>query len=197
MKTPLKRLLALVPAILVGGVPHAVALDFIIHTMSVEEDGFTKEQAYVSNDTRTNVLLSLPPRWNRVDEAASLTLTPADAHNSLVRLEKSSLAPDTPFSDKGLDTYRRRAQAGVPQGATDLQCAQERDNPLPIFSWKDHEFIFTYEFFGQSYRRSVLFIDLNAREQLMLTCVAPADQFERVHDAGLEMMRSWQVVPLK
>ena len=111
-----------------------------------------------------------------------------------MRVEKSALSPDTPFIDQGLDTYRRRAQASVPQGATDVACAQERDNPLPIFGWKDHEFIFTYEFFGQSYKRSVLFVDLNAREQIVLTCVAPAGQFDPVREAGMDVLRSWQVV---
>ncbi len=195
MKT--RAALVLTAVLLAGGTPRVGALDFMVHTMTVEEDGFTKEQAYVTNNTSTNVLLSLPPRWNRVDAAASLTLTPPDINNSLVRLEKSALAPDTPFSDKGLDTFRRRAQADVPAGATGLKCVRERDNPLPIFGWKDHEFLFEYEFFGQAYRRSVLFVNLNAREQLMLTCVAPADQFDRVRDAGLDVLRSWQVVAAK
>ncbi len=190
-------LLATFAGSLFVGVPRAGALDFMVHTMTVEEDGFTKEQDFVGNDTRTNILLSLPPRWNRTDGATSLTLIPPDINNSLVRVEKSSLAPNTPFSDKGLDTYRRVAQAGAPQGATAWQCVQERDNPLPIFGWKDHEFVFTYEFFGQAYKRSALFVNLNAREQIMLTCVAPAEQFDRVHEAGLDVLRSWQIVPAK
>ncbi len=197
MKTRSAVLLATVAGSLFVVAPRAGALDFMVHTMTVEEDGFTKEQAFVGNDTRTNILLSLPPRWNRTDGDASLTLIPPDINNSLVRVEKSSLAPNTPFSDRGLDTYRRVAQAGAPQGATAWQCVQERDNPLPIFGWKDHEFVFTYEFFGQAYKRSALFVNLNAHEQIMLTCVAPAEQFERVHEAGLDVLRSWQIVPAK
>lgn len=115
--------------------------------------------------------------------------------NSLVRVEKSSLAPNTEFRDTGLDTYRRQAQAGIPQGATNVQCREERDNPLPLFGWKDHEFVFTYDFFGQAYRRSATFVNLNAREQIVLTCVAPAEGFDAVRDAGLDVLRSWQVVP--
>ena len=190
-----KRLrLATIAVFAAGSVARVGALDFITHTMTVQEDGFPKEQSYVSNDAHTNVLLSLPRGWSHVDDAASLTLTPPDSNNSLARVEKSSLAPDTPFSAKGLDTYRRRAQAGVPPGATGLQCVEERDQPLPIFGWKDHEFIFSYEFFGQAYKRSVLFVNLNAREQILLTCVAPSEQFNRVHEAGLDVLRSWQVV---
>ncbi len=197
MKTRTFLLSAAWLAGLSGASPRARALDFEVHAMTVAEDGFTHEQLYVHNDARTNVLLTFPSGWHRTEEAASLTLTPPDSNNSLVRLEKSSLTPDTTFADKGLEVYRRRAQAGVPQGATGVQCVEEHDNPLPIFGWKDHEFVFSYEFFGQSYKRSVLFVDLNAREQLVLTCVAAADQFEPVRAAGLDVLRSWQVVPAK
>lgn len=186
--------LALAAMSLLGKVPPAGALDFVLHASTVVDDGIRKEQLYVRNDERTSVLLSLPTRWTRTDSPASLTLTPPDIDNSLVRVEKSTLTPDTPLRDKGLDVYRKRAEADVPQGATGLQCTREQDNPLPIFGWKDYEFVFSYDFFGQAYKRSVVFINLNAREQIMLTCVAPADRFDSVHEAGLDLMRSWQVV---
>ena len=180
---------------LAGAVPRAEALDFVLHTKNVEEDGFTKEQLYVRNDERSDVLLNLPARWVRTDGPATLTLMPPDVRNSLVRVEKSPLAPNTEFREAGLETYRRRAQADIPQGATTVQCQEEHENPLPVFGWKDHEFLFTYDFFGQTYKRSVVFINLNAREQIMLTCVAPAEGFDAVRDAGFEVLRSWQVVP--
>ena len=175
--------------------PRSGALDFVVHAKNVQEDGFTKEQLYVHNDARSDVLLNLPIEWVRTDSSASLTLVPPDVRNSLVRVEKSALAPDTEFRDAGLDAYRRHAQAGIPQGATGVQCREEHENPLPIFGWKDHEFVFTYDFFGQSYKRGVVFVNLNAREQIMLTCVAPAEGFDAVRAAGLDVLRSWQVVP--
>lgn len=180
---------------LIGVLQRARALDFVLHSKSVEEDGFTKEQLYVHNDERSDVLLSLPARWAHADGPAALTLIPPDVRNSLVRVEKSSLAPSTEFRGAGLDAYRRRAQADIPQGATNLQCREEHDNPLPIFGWKDHEFVFVYDFFGQAYRRSVVFVNLNTREQIMLTCVAPAEKFDAVRDEGLDLLRSWQIVP--
>ena len=180
---------------LAGTVPHAGALDFVLHARNVVDDGFTREQLYVRNDERSDVLLSLPARWTRTDGAASLTLEPPDVRNSLVRVEKSTLAPNTEFREKGLDTYRQRAQAEIPQGATNVLYREEHDNPLPLFGWKDHEFVFTYDFFGQAYRRSVVFVNLNAREQIVLTCVAPAENFPAVREAGFDVLRSWQVVP--
>ncbi len=193
MKTP-RAIPVLIAAALAVAVPRADALDFVLHATTVEEDGLSREQLYVRNDERSNVLLTLPARWARNDGAASLTVIPPDINNSLVRVEKSSLAPDTTWRDKGLETYRRRAEADVPQGAAGLQCKEEHDDPLPIFGWKAHEFVFAYEFFGQAYRRSVVFVNLNAREQIVLTCVAPAERFDQVRAAGFDLLRSWQVV---
>ena len=181
--------------LLTGLVPPMNALDFVVRSKNVQEDGFTKEQLYVRNDARSDVWLILPGEWSRTDGPDSLTLTPPKVSNALVRVEKSSLAPNTEFRGDGLEVYRRRATADIPQGATNVLCREERDAPLPIFGWKDHEFIFTYDFFGQAYRRGVLFINLNAREQIILTCVAPAESFDKVHNEGLDVMRSWQPVP--
>ena len=192
MKTPAALAFLLTLASLT---PRAGALDFVLRTKSVEEDGFTKEQLYMRNDERSDVLLSLPARWTRTDGPAALTLTSPDVRNSLVRVEKSAPTAGTEFRGAGLDACRRRAQADVPQGATNVQFREEHDNPLPIFGWTDHEFILTYDLFGQAYRRSVTFININAHEQIALTCVAPAESFDAVREEGFSVLRSWQVVP--
>ena len=197
MKTARTTAAILAGLTLASAGPRAGALDFVLHARNVEEDGFTKEQLYVRNDERSEVLLTLPARWVRTDGAASLTLVPPDVRNSLVRVEKSPLAPGVEFRAAGLDTYRRRASAGVPQGATNVEAREERENPLPIFGWTSREFTYAYDFFGQAYRRTVVFVNLNAREQIVLTCVAPTGDFDAVREEALEVLRSWQVVPAK
>ena len=117
----------------------------------------------------------------------------------MVRLEKSaSAAQAADFGDKAaLERYRRAAMANVPPGAATVHVAEEHDMPLPVFHWRDYEFTIDYEFFGQSFRRSVLYVDLNAKEQLIVTCVAPRTDFDQIHDATGNLLRSWQVMPVK
>lgn len=172
------------------------ALDFQVQSAEVEEDGYKHEQSFLRNGDRSRVLLSLPAGWDRAAEPGALTLSARAETDTMVRLEKSPLTPDLPFKDKGLEAYRRRALASVPQGATETQVAEDRDEPLPVFHWKSHEFVVDYVFFGRAFRRSVVFLDLDATEQIMVTTVAPKAGFARARGEAFEVLRSWQVVPL-
>ncbi len=173
----------------------AYALDFRLHAATIEEDGFKREQTYFQNDAQTRVTIAPPAGWTREDDPASLTLTPPDLTHGMVRIERSSVGPAVTFQDAGLVAYRKRILADLPQGVTDVKQAAEIADPLPIFNWKSREFTMDYELFGQSYRRSVLFLNLNTKEQLMMTTVALTHDFDRVHTAGMDVLRSWQVLP--
>ena len=175
--------------------PDSHALDFQLQSNVVEEDGFKHEQWFFHNDDKTNVIVDLPSGWDHQAEPGSLTLTATGETDSMVRVEKSAFAPDLPFKDKGLETYRRRALATVPQGATEVLLTAEHDEPLPIFHWKSYEFVVDYVFFGRAFRRSVVFVDLNTREQLVVTAVAPKAGYDRAHGAAFDVLRSWQVMP--
>ena len=170
-------------------------LDFRLHATTVQEDGQPREQLSFRADAGTEVAIALPGGWARADDVGSLTLTPPRITNGMVRIERSALTPAVAFRDAGLDTYRQRVLAGIPQGAAEIKASGDADDPLPIFGWKSHEWTVDYDFFGQSYRRSVLFLNLNAREQLMLTTVSLRADFDPVHAAGLDVLRSWQVMP--
>ncbi len=171
------------------------ALDFQVQSSEVEEDGYKHEQSFLRNDDHTRVFLSLPTGWDRSAEPGALTLTARAETDTMVRLEKSPFAPDLAFKDKALDSYRRRVLASVPQGATETQIAEDRDEPLPIFHWKSHEFVVDYVFFGRAFRRSMVFLDLNAQEQILVTTVAPKAGFDRAHGVAFDVLRSWQVMP--
>ena len=185
-------MLALVCA---GGIRTVRALDFRLSSYTVEEDGFRHEQTFFRHDDKTNVLVSLPVGWDRAAEPASLTLTSAAQTDALIRLEKSPFTPDTPFKDQGLDAYRQRVLAGVPQGATEVRITGEHDEPLPVFHWKDYEFVVDYVFFGRTFRRSVVFVDLDAREQIMVTTLSPGSGYDQVRSVTFDVLRSWQVMP--
>ena len=40
-----------------------------------------------------------------------------------------------------------------------------------------------------------MFINLNAKEQISVTIVAPTADFERIRTAALGVLRSWQMLP--
>ena len=177
--------------VLGGAVVPVRALDFQLHPVKVEEDGLTYDRAYFSGDEHTRVMIDPPHGWNVTSGPAFLAATPPNLADSLVRVEKSALTPDTLFRDRGLEVYHQRVLAAIPREAVNVRTVQEQADPLPVFHWKDYEWVMEYDCYGQTFRRSVMFVNLNAREQILLTTVAVRDHFDMVHQAGLDVLRSW------
>ncbi len=162
-------------------------------------DGYRAEQPFIHYDETNAVYLVFPgASWSATGEPNSLTLTSSKFTGAQIRLEKSSSsASDTDFKVKtALDDYRRRAMAALPQGASAITVAAERDMPAGFFEWRDYEFVMDYAFFGQPYRRGTIFLDLNAKEQIVVTYSAPPASFDAVRSMALRVLRSWRVVPL-
>ncbi len=191
----LRLLAALVAGI---GLPVGLspALDFRLHTTETEDDGFKHEHSCFRYDEHSDMQIDLPKGWITTAEPSSMTSVPPDASGAVIQVEKSAFTPDTPFRDAGLDVYRRRALSGVPEGAVNARIIVEKANPLPIFNWKDYEFTMAYNFFGRDLRRSVLFINVNPKQQILLTVTAEQGDYEKVYGQGLTLMQSWIPIPV-
>ena len=176
--------------------PPALALDFELQTVSVSEDGFTHDRTCFRYDGDTNVMIDLPRGWSISANAACIGATAAVGDAS-IRMEKSPLTPATPWREKGLDMYRQRILGSVPQGALNVRIVQEQADPLPVFHWKDYEFVIDYDFYGRALRRSAMFVNLNAVDQILVSAVSTRDAFQPTHEAALDMLRSWTPVPAR
>jgi hypothetical protein len=169
----------------------AAALDFQLHTVSINEDGYMHKHSCFKYDEHTDVMIDFPVDWTTTAGAGSITSSPPREANTSIFLQPSPLTPATLFKGSGLDTYRQRAAAMVPPGAVNRHMVKETADPLPVFGWKDFEFEMTYDFFGVTFHRSVLFIDVDATQQILTTVVAEEPNFGRVHAAAMDVMRSW------
>ncbi len=180
-------------ALLCGGwvVPAGYALDFRLHTITVQEDGLNSDHSCFQLDPATNVNIDPPQGWSVTSNETSITVASRNASSVEFRIEKSTLAPDVPFKDKGLEVYRRFVTTIVPQGATNMRVLEEKESPLPVFGWIDYEIVTTYDLFGQALKRSTIFININAKVQLALTIIAPEAAYAATRKSAFEMMRSW------
>ena len=172
------------------------AMDFQLHSTTKEEDGFTREITFFQGDDQTRISINLPIGWAHADDVNTLTLTsPATMPGNVIRLEKSGFSPGLVFKDSNLEKYRRFAFASIPEGATAVHLVEEHDNPLRVFHWTDYEFVLEYEYFGEAYRRCVMFLNLDARQQLIVTALARKTAYERVHTTMFDVLQSWQPIP--
>ena len=187
-------LLATAAASSLGWIDPARALDFRLSPLVFSEDGFTRQRMAFQYKDGISMMTDLPPQWNVAGESDALTMVAANDSDGTIRIEKSPLTPGTDFHDKGLDVYRRRFLSFVPKGAVNVRIVQERANPLPVFHWTDYEFVAEYEFYGRAFKRSAMFINLDVKEQILMTAFADGGKFDRCHDVGFDVLRSWTPV---
>lgn len=180
-------------ACLIAAVP-APALDFTLSTTTVEEDGFPREVSCFSYNATTTVSIQAPSTWKILATPAMLTMASPKAPGSEVRLEKSPFAPTVSFKEPDLTRYREYALAQAPAGSTEVRLTGETENPLPILDWTDYEYMIEYALYGQSYKRGVMFLNVDATTQLRVTVLSPPADFDRVRKSAFRLLQSWRPV---
>jgi hypothetical protein len=120
--------------------------------------------------------------------SASAVFEFGDLKNSGMKILRSPKNPEAPFGEKDLESYRAVARALVPESATDVQVEQEKPGAIAINAWTSYQFVFTYNLSGSAYRRSVIFLNYDKTEQLIMDVSAPSPEFDRVY------LRSYQVL---
>ena len=190
--------LSLLVALAAGvGLPvgPARALDFQLRSVETVDDGFKHEHSCFRYDDRSDMQIDLPKGWITTANVDSITSVSPDASGAVIRIEKSVLLPDTQFRDAGLEVYRRRVLSGIPEGAVNIRIVAEKADPLPVFGWKDYAFTVAYDFFGRTLRRSVVFININPKQQISMIVNAEQSDFDKVYGQGLTLMQSWVPIP--
>ena len=171
------------------------ALDFTLSTKSIMEDGYPSQVSCFAYDEQTTVAIRAPAKWKISTTPATRVLTSPSVTGGEVRLEKSPFTPSVPFKDKDLERYRQHALTQAPPGSTELLVTADTGNPLPIFDWTDHEFFVEYTLYGQRFKRSVLFLNLDTAQQLRVTAVGRSADFEQIHEAAYALLHTWQALP--
>ena len=173
----------------------AYSLDFRLDTVSVIEDGFSHQHSYFQGEAGNKTSIDLPYDWASVSDEQSISVSPRNLSNCEIRVSKSPLTPQTAFNESTLDIYRNSVKSLIPRDAVNLRIIEEKPSPLPVFNWKDYEFVASYNLYGELFKRSMIFISLNPKEQILVSAVSPDISYEFVHKTALELMFSWCSTP--
>jgi hypothetical protein len=168
----------------------ATAMDFTPHYAETEQDGFSVKRLYFLDQAR-RVYLSVPNGWQVAGDPQRGTLTPKDLGQATVILENSPLNAKTPFTGESLEVYRKTAYGLVPPGATDVHTDFERQGEVVINGWTSFEMAFTYNFYGQTFSSSVLFINLDKEKQIRFRVSARKENFEKLYPQARSTLASW------
>lgn len=79
----------------------------------------------------------------------------------------------------------------MPKGSTDIQLTSQEKNPLMIQRKETFLLTLTYNFYGQSYSRSILFLN-RGKEQIRFQLACHQADFNELQKAFLGSQYSWQ-----
>ncbi len=96
-------------------------------------------------------------------------------------IAKSPLDTRTPFSGDALKQYSDLARNSLPAGATDVVLEQDVPNPISINGWSSHGYVFTCNFFGVKFRRSVTFLNFSPKDQWLIAINAPVKNYDKTY----------------
>jgi hypothetical protein len=166
-------------------------LQFTPRISQYEGDGVKFKQLTFSDGGAKEITYSPPRGWDYSGSANQLTLHPPNKSQTEATISKVSLAQPASFDDETVKKLVDEALASVPRGSTDAQLISQEKNPLMIERKETLLLTVTYNFYGQSYNRSILFLN-RGKEQIRFQLACRQSDFKELQKAFLGSQYSWQ-----
>jgi hypothetical protein len=154
-------------------------------------DGVKLKQLAFSNGTGKDATYSPPRGWDYSGSANQLTLHPPNKSQAEATITRLSLPEAASFDDETAKKLVNEALASVPKGSTSVQLVSQEKSPLMIERKETLLVIFTYNFYGETYGRSILFLN-RGKEQIRFQLTSRQADFKDLHKAFLSSQYSWQ-----
>ena len=181
-------ILALAGSLLIA--PARAELDLTPTLSEYELDGVKFKQLTFSDGSKT-VTYSPPRGWDYSGSAAQLTLRPPGKSQAEAKITKVALSQPASFDEETVKKLVQKAIASVPPASTDIQLVSQEKNPLIIERKETFLVTLSYNFYGNAYNRSILFLNRRTEQiQFQLGC-RQAD-FKELQTAFLDSQHSWQ-----
>lgn len=179
---------------------HAVIAAFLVASagaelqltpsvVQYELDGVKLKQLAFSDGAK-QVTYQAPRGWEYAGSATQLTLHPPNKSQAEAIIYKAPLPQPASFDDETAKKLVDEAIASMPKGSTDVTLASQEKNPLLINRKETFLVTFTYNFYGESYTRSILFLN-RGNEQIRFQLVCRQADFKELQKAFLGSHYSW------
>jgi hypothetical protein len=158
-------------------------------------DEFTLDGAKLKqlafSDGGEKVTYQSPRGWNYSGSATQLTLRPPNKTQAEATITRIPLSEPGKLDDESLKKLVAETVALVPKGSTNVTVVSQDKSPVRINGKETFLVVLSYNFYGESFGRSVLFLN-RGKEQIrfQLTCRQP--DFNELQRAFLASQFSWQ-----
>ncbi len=118
-------------------------------------------------------------------------MRPPEKPQAEATITKFPITKPQPLDEERLKKLVEEAMALIPKGSENITIVSQERNPVVINQKETFQVIVSYNLFGQSYNRSVLFMD-RGREQMRFQLVCRSSDFTDLHRAFLHSQFSWE-----
>ena len=164
-------------------------IDFTLGTKYFGEGAPDPVNRFIT-DGNNRIYLRIPRGWSATSTAAMLTFVP-EQPSTVVQVSQVAGVQALPMDADGLTALRKAAQKAVPEGAKAITPAGETSDLLPVMGWTSFEVTYDYEFFGQSMRRSLLYVNMLPGRVIQVSVNSTATDFDKVHGKMRNMIYGW------
>jgi len=146
----------------------------------------------IFSDGSQQVSYEFPHGWSySVISSKQIRFNPPQLAQAQAEIEAVPLTEGFAFDEKSIKKLREETVRGLPKNSTQIQILSEVTNALLINGHKTYEVTIAYICYGQRYRTSVLFANLD-RQQLRCRVLAQASDFEKIHRTFSDTLCSLQ-----
>ena len=185
----MKAFFALSLALLLTARVAMAGLDFTLQHKALPADGLSLEKPYIT-DGISKIFLTLPYNWQVNGGGAGLECIPETAGAS-VRLGNYQGSKLLTIDQAGGEDLLAQLTGQLPSDAKNAKVVSLDLNPLSIFGWQTMEVTLRYDYFGQTLRRSLMYLNMRPGRVVQLTVIAPEADFDKVHKQARQILSSW------
>jgi hypothetical protein len=155
-----------------------------------ELDGVKFKHLAFSDGSGKEITYAPPRGWELSGNASQLSLYPPNKSHAEAIISKVSLPHSESFDDETIRRLVDEALVSVPKSSTDVRLTSEEKSPLKIQRKETLLLILTYNLYGQSCSRSILFLNRD-KEQIRFELTCRQADFNELHKAFLGSQYSW------
>jgi hypothetical protein len=123
-----------------------------------------------------------PRGWSYTGDASRIRFIPPYVSQAFGEMAQADLPVPQNFDEPTMKALQERALQGVPADSQDVTFVSAEKNPLMISQHETFEVTVSYQFYGEQYHRSMLFMNLSDT-QLIFAFVARKADFDKLHSA--------------
>jgi hypothetical protein len=168
------------------------AIDLTPQIKEYTRDGFVYRQVTFKDDEKS--ISFMPPQgWTISGAKDRVKLVPPEKKYAEAAIQATPLSIPQPFDEATAKVIAQQVVNDAPPGSQSVQLLKQEENPVMIGSYLSFGVLISYNALGQTFQRSVIFVQ-TPNTQLIFRLSALKADFEPLNQSFRRSLSSWQAL---